>query len=287
MNIFLMLICIVSQSLQSVFKKKLNVRCADCNFTVGTMISAFTLLYFIVFSRSVVFDMQLLPYSICFAICYAVATVTCVLALACGSLALTDLMLVYSHVIPLVYNLYFCNESLNMIQVVGIVLLGVSFIFTYYRREKAETGGQRISLKWFLYAILLFVSNGMCSVVMRMQQRSFGGAYDSSFMILSLIMVVVLLLTSSLIWERKSVLKAFKRGWFLSGLCGVCNGSLNYFSLMCLLVIPGSVFYPLLSAGSLVLTYILSITMFKEKISRNQAVGFALGILSIVFINIK
>ena len=132
----LMLICIVSQSLQSVFKKKLNVKCAECNFTVSTMISAFTLLYFLIFSKDMNFDMQLLPYCISFAVCYAVATVTCVLALACGSLALTDLMLVYSNIIPLVYNLYFGNESLSILQIVGIMFLGISFIFTYYRREK-------------------------------------------------------------------------------------------------------------------------------------------------------
>lgn len=282
MSAVLLSICIVSASLQSVFKKKLNKKCEGCEFSVSMIISLFALIYFIVFSNGYIFDMRLIPYCIAFSVCYATAAATCVLALACGSLALTNMVLAYSCIIPLGYSIFALGEVLNIFQISGVILLGLSFLFTYYPGEK-----KKIELKWMVYAILLFASNGMCGAVQKMQKEAFGGAFDSSFMIISLIMVMVLLLVLAIIREGKRILIAFKYGFIQCSLSGICNGAANYFALLCLAVVPGSVYYPFNAAGGLVLTYIFSITIFKEKFNKNQIIGFILGILSMILINIK
>ena len=279
-------LCIVTQALQSVFKKKINEKCEHGEFMVGAMISLFALLYFVIFSDNVVFGTQIIPYSIAFSICYVIGTVTCVFALACGSLAFTNLMLAYSCILPLGYSLIYCGEALKAIQVIGIIALALSFLFTYYP-DKKDAGNQKFSLKWLVYVFLLFLSNGMCMVIQQMQQRVFGGKYDASFMIISLVMAMIILIVCAFIRERKNIVKTLKNGVLLSGLCGACNGAANYFGLLCLLILPGSVYHPLISAGNLVLTYVLSVTLFKEKFQKNQVIGFILGIVSMVLININ
>jgi drug/metabolite transporter (DMT)-like permease len=119
-----------------------------------------------------------------------------------------------------------------------------------------------------------------------MQQRQFAGGYDRSFMIVSIGMAAVILWMCALVRERKVLKTAVRSGWWLSGICGSFNGITNILGLMCLLVIPGTIYYPVSSAGSLVVTCLLSMTVFREKFTKVQLVGFALGVFAVIFLNI-
>ena len=185
MSALFLLVRVASQSAQSVFKKMLNKKCTGCEFSLSAIITFFALIYFVIFSDNFELNAQILPYCITFAMCFAAATVSCVLALACGSMGLTDLILVYSTAIPLGYSLIFCGESLNGIQIAGVALLALSFLFTYLNGNKAQKV-QKVDLKWVICAIILFISNGMCGVIMQMQQKKFEAQLDGPFMIISL-----------------------------------------------------------------------------------------------------
>lgn len=279
---FFVLICIITGSLQSVFKKKLNARCGQNDFTVSFLISGFALLYFLIFSEDRSFYAPLLPYCLGFALSYAVATVTCIFALKCGSLAFTELMLKYSVIFPLFYGIIFLNEPLNAFQVVGIALLFSSFFFSCLKSENEKA---KFSVKWLIYVVLLFLSNGACGILMRVQQNVFGGKQDASFMIYSLVAVTLSFLIISIVRKEK-VRLTLKNGWLFSGLSGISNGVTNYFGLICLLILPGALYYPIVTAGGLALSFIFSVFFYKERFNTFQIVGFILGVLSMIFINI-
>ena len=121
---------------------------------------------------------------------------------------------------------------------------------------------------------------------MRMQQLKFERAYDNSFMIFSLIFATIILLIAAVLRERGDLLKAIKVGAPLTAACGASNGIANYFGIICLALIPNAVYYPIKSAGELILTSMISIIIFKEKLRPAQYVGVALGVLALVFINL-
>lgn len=275
---------VIATTLQSVFKKKVNSVCPGKEISISFVITFFAFLYFLIFSDKSGFTAEILPYAAALAVCYAIAAATGVLAIGCGSMAFTHIILAYSRIIPIFYSLIFLNEKVNSIQITGLVFLGLSLIFTYYKRDNTGSG---ITFKWLVYVILLFVSNGMCSVFIRMQQIRFNNKVDGIFMVTSLVMVLVILLVIAIIREGKGILDVFRKGIGWCGVCGASNGVANYFSLLCLPLMAGSVFYPVSSAGDLVLTLLFSLIIFKERFSKNQIVGFFLGILSMVLINIK
>ncbi len=278
-----LMVAVFTNALQSVFKKVLNKRSSRSEFTFSAMITTAALLFFVMFSGDISFSWQLIPYSLVYSACYATAAVTCVLALACGSMALTNLALAYSGVMPLLYSLITFREAMNVFQIVGLVCLGVSLVFTYYRRNKS---GQKFTVKWIVYAMALFLSNGMCGIITRMQQHQFAGVYDRFYMIVSIGIAAVILWMCAAVREYNTICMAIRQGWWLSGICGAFNGITNFLTLISLLMIPGTVYYPVSSAGSLVVTCILSMTCFKEKLSRLQLVGFGLGVLAVIFLNI-
>jgi multidrug transporter EmrE-like cation transporter len=69
-------------------------------------------------------------------------------------------------------------------------------------------------------------------------------------------------------------------------LCGLANGLVNLFVMIASTIIPNSVMFPLISAGGIVLTWIISVFLYKEKLSMKQNIGLVLGIVSIVFLNL-
>lgn len=284
MPIISIIVTTFATSIQGAFKKRLNLKCKGCEFSVSSMITFFALVFFLIFSKGITFSVEFLPYSVIYSACYACASVTYVLALSCGSLALTQLIISYSCIIPLIYSLL-CGEKLGIFQIVGIAFLFLSLIVTYYRKNKPEEKNS-FSFKWLLFAVPMFFSNGFCGVIMRMQQLKFERAYDNSFMIFSLILATIILLIAAVLRERGDLLKAIKVGAPLTAACGASNGIANYFGIICLALIPNAVYYPIKSAGELILTSMISIIIFKEKLRPAQYVGVALGVLALVFINL-
>ena len=126
----------------------------------------------------------------------------------------------------------------------------------------------------------------MCGVLSRMQQRQFHGVYDRSFMIVSMTLAALFLWVAAIIRERKQMRTAIQKGWWLSTICGSFNGITNFLALICLLAIPGAIYYPVSSAGSLVVTCVLSMVVFRERFTVVQKVGFALGVVAVLLLNI-
>ncbi len=67
---------------------------------------------------------------------------------------------------------------------------------------------------------------------------------------------------------------------------GLINGIMNYLVMVVSASIPNSVLFPSISAGGIVLTFICSLTIYKEKLSKSQMLGYILGIISVIFLNI-
>ena len=284
MPILSVIITVAASSVQGVFKKYLNVKCKNREFTVSSMITLFALIFFLVFAKEITFSASFLPYCALYSVCYACAAATYVFALSCGSLALTQLVLSYSCIIPIIYSLI-CGERLSLIRTTGVVFLFLSFVVTYYRKSKPD-GEKAFSAKWVVYISLMLLSNGFCGVITRMQQLRFDGAYDHSFTIFSMILSTLLLVCAAVIREGRDIMKTVKNGVLLSAACGASNGLANYFGLICLATIPNSVYYPVKSAGELVLATAMSVFLFKEKLRPAQYAGVGLGILALIFINI-
>ena len=47
-----------------------------------------------------------------------------------------------------------------------------------------------------------------------------------------------------------------------------------------------SLMFPLISAGGIILTYIVSRFAYKEKLSLNQNIGVVLGVAAVIFLNL-
>jgi multidrug transporter EmrE-like cation transporter len=51
-------------------------------------------------------------------------------------------------------------------------------------------------------------------------------------------------------------------------------------------LMPVSLMFPIISAGGIVAIFVISLVFYKEKLSRLQIIGYILGTVSVVLLNI-
>lgn len=281
MDILYLLAIILGISGQSIVKKPYTQKTNGAGvYFFNTLLSAAALLFFVVTSSKFSFDISFIPYSISFAVSYAVASVFMVLAIAYGSLSLTSLFISYSLLIPTFYGLII-GDPIGKGFIPGMILLVISLFLTNKSGEKGK-----ISFKWIIFVILSFVGNGVCTVVQKMQQVSSNGAYKNEFMIVALAIVTIVMFIMTLFTQRKDIKLFAKVGWHWAVICGVLNGMVNLFVMILSGKMPVSLMFPLISAGGLIVTFLVSRFFYKEKLTKLQLAGFLCGVASVVCLNV-
>lgn len=282
MNILYLIVIILGISGQNILKKPYTDKNGGKSaYTFCAMVSIVAMLFFVLTSGSLCFSVSLLPYSLGFAAAYSIATVFAVISVSCGLLSLTSLIISYSLMIPAFYGIIFLGDSFDALFIIGMILLVISLLLI-----NNVSVGNKISFKWLISVFLAFAGNGMCSVVQKMQQLRFDGKYKNEFMIIALAAVTVITLPMIFVSERKNALVYIKIGWRFAVPCGILNGVVNLFVMLISEKMPVSVIFPLISAGGIAVTYIISKYFYKEKLTIIQTAGFIAGIISIVFLNL-
>ena len=123
--------------------------------------------------------------------------------------------------------------------------------------------------------------------VQKLFQLEDGGVHTNEFMICSLVIVALSVLVFVASAERKKFKNIIKnRSIIWPFLCGTGNGVANQLTMILAISLPASFLYPVQSAGAIILTAIVSILIYREKLSSFQKIGFVLGIFAIIVFNI-
>ena len=272
-------------AVQNVLKQKFNAKCRGGVFLFSGLVSLFAMALFIAVNREWYYEAKLLIPSAGFAISYAAATVFAVLAIKYGSLALSSLIISCSLLIPAFYGMIALDEPVRITMVIGLCLLIAALILTNYRKEKSRGGNV---LKWAVCVTIAAVGNGMCSVVQKAKQVYYGDAGNNTFMIVALGMVTVIMIVIALLYkdEREIAGQVLRRGTVFALACGLANGITNMLVIYLNPILSASIIFPVISGGSLVLVFIYSLLVEKERFSKAQYAGFAIGVASIVLLNL-
>ena len=167
MNALLLFIIILGLVAQNVTKKAYNQKTGNHGTYVFTGLSTLAAALFFLFSSggNLNFTPDLFPWSLGFAVAYALAVVFSFLAISCGSLALSSLVLSYSLILPTIFGILFLDEPVSPWLFIGIILLCVSLLLINFKPGKVK-----ITLRWTIYVLISFVGNGFCSIMQKLQQ---------------------------------------------------------------------------------------------------------------------
>ena len=227
------------------------------------------------------FNAEFIPYSIAFAVSYGMSMAGGVLAIKYGSFSLTSLIVNYSLLIPTFYGIFVYNDPVKFAGYAGFLLLCVS-LFMINEKDNVK---KKVTFKWILSLFVAFIGSGCCSLFQKMQQVAFSGKYKSEFMIVALVLCSVGLLVAAII-KREKNMSDLKHSLPMGILSGAANGIVNYLVMVLTATVPSAILFPSISAGSIAITFVAGIFVYKEKFINTQYIGYALGVISLVLLNL-
>lgn len=231
------------------------------------------------------FHGQTLGLGMLYGISLAVSMCAGLTALSLGSMAITTMLASFSLIIPCFAGLVFLDESLSAAGMVGLVLLALSVILLNKKKSTSPISGKC----WF-FSLLTMVTNGICSVIQKLHQVRFPGEYQVEFMLFAMAVAALLLLIFDRI-PRGSDNKQPQeptdiRTVLLGSAAGVCNCISNFLTLSLAAGENASVLFPVLSAANAVAAVIVGRLIFRERLTRAQALSVALGIAAVVLLKL-
>ena len=289
-TLLLLITTMLSMSLINVFKKLYK---KNAPILLSLCSTFFTLIFFIVSflitsGLNFTVDSNMLKYAIPYCICYLVSAIFSLLALSCGELSLTGLFISFSLIIPTLYGIIMGDE-VGITFYIGLLLFFACLVLVNVKFTKKEKKEKKpISLKWVIFVVVGTVANGCSSIFQTAHQKSTGGKLGSEFMIIALSIAIIVYAIITLFLERDKIKGAYKRALPLGVIIGVLTGTLNLLVMAFTgqNLMPVAIFFPVLSGGTLIITFIIGYFFYKEKYDYLQYVGIICGLASVILLNI-
>ena len=200
------------------------------------------------------------------------------------SMALSAIINNFSMLIPTAVSVILFDEMFGALSIIGATLALVSlFLNTSKGSDEASENHSRV--KWIIYISMAFVCNGLISVDQKLYTKLTDSFNVYQFVAAAYITAAVLSWMFFAVVRHKegdfSPNKTLTVGAFGAGIILGVFQCLNTYAAS---VINGSVLYPVYNCGVSIMLAAEDVLIFKERLSRKQAVGIAVGIASIVFL---
>lgn len=269
---------------EGILIKKYDSKHKKGGFIFTGLTSLFSMLFFVLSDRGgFYFPQGIFPYALISGVLFCAASFLTYLALGCGPFTISMLILSYSGVFSIVYGLVFLREAATPVTYVGLALIMISLYLT--RGDKAADADKKASLKWLICIGVSVVCSGMFGVLMRIQQIEFEDACTNEFMIITLGFSATVLLIVGIIRDSRDLPYILRHGGGYAALAGLSNGATNMMGLAINMLMAISISSPIRAGVKIVLSFLLSKVMFKEKFLVRQLVGVGLGGVALVLLN--
>lgn len=284
MGILFIFLSVCTNLLEGVLVKKNGEKNGDNVFWFNGLMALGSMLFFVITKKGDIFlPSELWLYAIPSALCYCSALICTYFALASGPFAISMMIISYSIVFPIVYGIAFLNEPTSVLTYLAFGVMAASLYLT--RGNTANENG-KFSIKWLIFITAATIGNGLFAVIKKMQQLKFNERSNNEFMIISLGVTVVVLLTFGLIKSRGNLKNVTKSTVFFALAAGFSNGVTNMLTLLINMVMVLSLSSPISTGMRIILSFLISALFLREKFLKRQIVGAALGAASLIMLNI-
>ena len=222
-----------------------------------------------------------------FALTFAILTVVFQLsytkALSVGNVSLTVMAVNLSMLFPVLVSIIFYNESLTPMRIVGIVLTVLSFTLTVDLKTK-----ERLSRSWLAFTAMAALANGGIGITQKIFGASEFCAEKKSFVACSYAIAFLIAFTLYLFVRSrdKEAGSARARAYIFAVAVGVVLAVFQWLNTYAISIMDGSFLFPVYSGGSIILSTLVGILFFKDKLTKTQKISITLGIIAVIIMNI-
>lgn len=224
-----------------------------------------------------------------FGACSVVFQFTYTNALKYGPMSLTVFINSFHLVIPIMVSAFLYKEIPGINQYIGLVFLVASLYMIIVKKESGASESA-LNMKWLVSIIFCTICAGCTVSSQKVHQYSeFKGEY-SQFIVFAYLVASVLSFISYLYFKysrkEQQHLKLEPKIIYFAALIGVILGIYNSGVLYLSGVFKSVLLTPTINISTVLFSTLYGAVLFHERISKNQKIGFALGLISILLISI-
>jgi multidrug transporter EmrE-like cation transporter len=187
--------------------------------------------------------------------------------------------------IPVAAGVWLYNEQVNAVKFFGILLAMAAVTFSSWKSE-TKSESKKHGKSW-LFPLIIFVGSGFLDTSMKyVETQVLSPALTSIFLLLLFLTagsIGIGILTTGLVLGKMKF-------HYRNLLGGIVLGVPNYFSIYFLLEalstsgMDSTVIFPIMNVGTVLLSAVSAIVMFREKLSVLNYLGLGLSIAAILMI---
>ncbi len=246
--------------------------------TISSLVGAIVLLLWGV-SMPSAFTLWL---GILFGIVTALQALALLWALRIGPMSYTSVIGSFSTLVTAVSGALFFDESITVLQAIGIAIMLCSFVFA----AEKDKDKKKSSFRWLLLCTVNFLFIGCIGIMQKVHQASTYRAELNSFLVIAFVVAGLFSgILAALFGKHTAREKQQKRSVSLLLLCMIVSGVgaalNNRFNLYLSGVMDSAIFFPVVNGGGLVFSTFAAVVFFKERLTKKQWIGILLGIVAV------
>lgn len=186
-----------------------------------------------------------------------------------------------SVVIPVIVAFFFFNEHIGWFFVLGLILSLVSIYLISVKKDLV------IERKYIILPVIVFVGGGIIDTSLSLMIKTYGDLVNKDTITYSIFLGAFLAGTSIFLVKNKGESLKIERK---SLLAGVLLGVPNYFSIFFLISafasfsLKNAMVLGVNNIGIVLLSTLLSVLIFKEKLGKGNLIGLILALIAIIII---
>ena len=199
-----------------------------------------------------------------------------------GPITLGTLVGSCAFLITIIYGVGFCDESINIEQISGILLLIISLVFCINPKKSTEI----LTGKWLFNCTCFFLAGGAVGILYKIFGASPVKDNADAMLCTAAIVGFLLFLISNIIFSAKNKcnIKPCKRTVVYMILSGIASCIYIRLNISLSAIIPSVVFFPVSNGGMVILSALCGKLVYGEKLNRRQSAGIILGCVAILII---
>jgi len=202
------------------------------------------------------------------------------LALKRGSTSICSVVYSLGFILPTVSGAIFWGEPFTLLNLIGLIL-AVSVIFLTVKKgdgEKKAGGG------FAAFILIAMVASGGLGIMQKLQQSCHAKDERSLFLIIAFSFAFLGSALAYLFSKKEAKPQASLM--IYPAITGLCFGGANLLNTILAGRMKSAVFFPLQNISTILLSTLLGILIFKEKITAKTAVIILLGALTVVIFSL-
>lgn len=235
------------------------------------------------FCRSVP-SVETLIYGSVFGICSILYQYLYSSAMECGPMSLTVMFNTFYLVITIAAGIVFFDDSLKATALIGIIILFVALYFLLGGRRDDRS----VSLRWLLRVTGALLLSGGLTVEMRVFKMTESGSETGNFvavayLVAGIVSTVIVLLRSG---KCRPTVRINGKTLLAATIPGVLLGMYQIMQLFLIPKVPAGMLYPICNGSVTMLSALIGVLFFRDRLSQRQVIGLFLGTAAIVLCSI-